>query len=270
MKVAYTINGLIGGFSGKNSTISNKDDDYIILLEYFSKLINKYITSYNDVDFFIFSWHTEIEDKFNKYLSPKKIKLKPQIDFEIPEHLKYGNIGRVLAHKSRWYGFKEVMNMVWEYEVDNSFKYDLVVNVRFDICWNKPFKFDKLDINQFHIPMHPDRSNYGWPDEAPEILDHIFVSNSDWMRHYSTLFDFIDEYTLPGECPQWNTISNHFLMVWHLRKLGLLSVDTVKKSFTTLTDNNIKIIGRCEDTEIDYDIFRYRQLSREDVLSYEQ
>ena len=74
------------------------------------------------------------------------------------------------------------------------------------------------------------------------------------------MFDFLDEYTLPGQCPQWNTISNHFLMV-ALRKLGLLSEDIVKKTFSNCPDNNPKIIGGSK--EVDYDIFRYRQLTRE-------
>ena len=114
MKIAYTMNGLIGGLSGKNSSGSTRDDQ-IIVLNYVSDLLQRYIVPYNDVDFFIFSWHTDFKDEFEKYIKPKKLKLIPQIDFEIPEHLKSGNINRVIAHKSRWYGFKEVINLVSEY-----------------------------------------------------------------------------------------------------------------------------------------------------------
>ncbi len=271
MKIAYTINGLVGGFTGKNSSGDTTKDDHILILKYISDILEKNIISHNDVDIFIFSWHTELEDEFNKYLSPTRMKLKKQIDFKIPEHLKNGNTKRVFAYKSRWYGFKEAMNLVWEHEADNQFKYDLVVSSRFDICWNNPYKFDKLDVNKFHIPMHPDRPTYGWPDMdrgpimGAEIIDHIFASNSDIMLHYSTMFDFMDQYTLPGNCPAWNTISNHFLMVWHLRELGLLSEDIVQKSFTNWHDWNPKIIGGSKDPEIDYDIFRYRKLNREDI-----
>ena len=115
--------------------------------------------------------------------------------------------------------------------------------------------------------------DYGWPN-APEILDHIFTSNSKWMKHYATMFEHLDEYTLPGQCPQWNTISNHFLMVWHLDKLGLLSDDIISKSFSCWTDWNPNI-GKLGFNsfllskgirEVDYDIFRYRHLDRETVL----
>ena len=93
-----------------------------------------------------------------------------------------------------------------------------------------------------------------------------FTSNSDWMKGYSTMFDFLGEYTLPGQCPQWNTISNHFLMVWHLEKLGLLREDIIEKSFTNWHESNPKIIGGSKD--VDYDIFRFRQLTREEIINY--
>ena len=268
MKVAYTINGLIGGFSGKNE-IRNSNRDSLIILEYISKILKKNIIENNNADLFIFSWHTEFEKYFRKFLNPKKIELVPQIDFEIPEHLKSGNIGRVISHKSRWYGYERVMKLVSEYENENNFKYDLVVNARFDICWNKPFSFQDLDSDKFHIPFHPDMISYGWPNNSPEILDHVFASNSDWMKHFSTMFNNLDWYTLPNQCPQWKTISHHFLMVWHLNKLNLLKDDIVKKSFSSWHESNPNIIGGSKEVDIDYDIFRYRQLTVDEVLNYE-
>ena len=65
MRIAYTLNGLIGGFAGKN--YQSTDEDSILILEYISKLINKYITAYNDVDFFVFSWHTNFENEFKEW-----------------------------------------------------------------------------------------------------------------------------------------------------------------------------------------------------------
>ena len=148
---------------------------------------------------------------------------------------------------------------------ENNFEYDLVVNARFDICWNRKYDLFNLNPNNFHIPIHWDRPHWGWPLQNPEISDHIFATNSNWMKHYATLYDKIDEYTLPGQCPQWNTISNHFLMVWHLRKLGLLSEDIVKKTFKVLHHSSKYIVGGSKDPNIDYDIFRFRELTREDL-----
>ena len=265
-KIAYTMNGLVGGFgSGKNSdSLELNDYNYesLLTLKYCSKFLKKYVLNNNDVDIFIFSWEINKEEEFKKYLSPKKMKLIPQVDFDIPEHLIWKNDRRVIAHYSRWYGFKEVMNLVLEHEKENGFKYDLVVNTRFDLCFNRPFYFSSLSSQQFHIPIHLNRLTWGWPKENPEILDHIFASSSDIMNKYSSLYNFLDEYTLPGQCPQWNTISNHFLMVWHLRKLNLLDTNIVKKSFSTYTRD---IIDN-QEGKTDYDIIRYRNLSSGDII----
>ena len=278
MKVAYTLNGLVGGFSDKNQSESDKSKDSIIVLEYVSDLLHNNIIEPNDVDLFIFSWHLDFKNNFDKFLSPKKIKLETQKIFDIPSHLQSNIlnpmppwlISRVSAHYSRWYGFKEVMKLVNDYETENNFQYDLVVNSRFDVCWNRPFLFNTLDNDKFHIPMHPDIPKYGWPDTSPEIIDHVFASNSKNMKNYSSMFDNLDQYTLPGQCPQWNLISSHFLMIWHLNKLNLLSEDNVVKSFNSLgsvpmVEEMGKVGGSQSNLNIDYDLFRYRKLTKEQI-----
>ena len=63
MRVAYTLNGLIGGLSGKNSSRTNEDDmPYII--DYVYCFFDKNILPYNtSVDFFIFSYLGSITAK---------------------------------------------------------------------------------------------------------------------------------------------------------------------------------------------------------------
>jgi len=274
MKIAYTINGLLGGFSGKNSDTKTgtTKEDYVLILRYISNILKKNIAEHNDVDFFIFSWHTDLKDEFLEYLpsTTRVISLLPQLEFPIPLHLRHGDIGRVIAHKSRWYGFKQVMSLVDDYEVENNFEYDLVVNARFDLCWTRPYDFSKLDNNRFHIPAHKNKRHidWGWPNPAPEhpeIVDHVFASNSNWMKGFSSMFDHLDIYTLPGQCPTWNTISHHFLMVWHLRQLGILSEEWVIKSFGVLHEECEEIIGGTDIPNVDYDIFRYLQFGADDI-----
>ena len=54
-------------------------------------------------------------------------------------------------------------------------------------------------------------------------------------------------------------------MVWHLRELGLL--DQTVKSFANWDQNNPKLDGGSEDDlEIDYDLFRYRKFTKEEVI----
>ena len=266
MRIAYTMNGLIGRFGGKHYHQNDTDEsayknESSLVLRYVQKYLKKYVLDNNDIDVFIFSWETDKEEEFKQYLNPKKMKLVPQIDFEIPNHLKGNNDKRVLAHYSRWYGFREVMKLKQQFETENNFKYDLVVNARFDLCFNRHINFNNFDNNNFHIPINLRETHYGWPDAGPEILDHIFASSSETMDSYSNLFEKLDEYTLPGECPQWNTISNHFLMVWHLEKLNLLSTENVLKTFSTFETTEPDL----EEGNCDYDILRYRNLTKNDV-----
>ena len=80
-----------------------------------------------------------------------------------------------------------------QYEEENNFKYDLVVNARFDLCFNRPFDFGNLPTNKFHIPIEKDKPEYGWPVGRPEIIDYIFASSSENMDKFSSLFDKLDE-----------------------------------------------------------------------------
>ena len=50
-------------------------------------------------------------------------------------------------------------------------------------------------------------------------------------------------------------------MVWHLWKLNLLSLDIVKKSFSTYTSKK----ADNQEGKTNYDIMRYRKLSIGDV-----
>ena len=52
-------------------------------------------------------------------------------------------------------------------------------------------------------------------------------------------------------------------MVWHLDKLGLLTTDIVKKSFSTYTGDMVDN----QEGKTDYDIIRYRNLSVSDIES---
>ena len=47
------------------------------------------------------------------------------------------------------------------------------------------------------------------------------------------------------------------------------NMNIIKKSFTNWHEKNPNIIGGSKESNIDYDIFRHRQLSREEVMNYE-
>ena len=240
MKIAYTINGIIGGLAGKNYAQENPE---LVseLAEFSYKSIDKNILKNNDVDIFLFSWHLDEKDSLKKIYKPKKSLFMKQINFDVPIHLTGGEHwvpGRVQAHYSRWYGFKEVMKLRREYEQENNIKYDLVINARFDMYWNKPIDFSQLNVNDVHLARELENSAttptnpFGLaPNNWDHMIDHVIVMNPSDMDRFETMFDKLDEYTAPGQCPQWGKISSHFLFPWHLKKLGLLNKDKIKFPF---------------------------------------
>ena len=87
------------------------------------------------------------------------MKLIPQIDFDIPEHLKGRNDKRVIAHYSRWYGFKEVMK--------------LIENKVFHPFIDKVYKFS--DIKKAHKTIE-DRNQFGKVVLIPwESIKNIYL-----------------------------------------------------------------------------------------------
>ena len=79
------------------------------------------------------------------------------------------------------------------------------------------------------------------------------------MNKFSEMYNNLNEYTSPGQCPQWKSISSHFLSVWHLNKLGWLNDDTISFSFLTeLHSDN-------QSDETDYTTMRFRDITIEKI-----
>jgi len=278
MKIAYTINGLVGGLSGKS--YEDRDKDFTAeIAKYAYKSLSKYILKNNNVDIFLFSWHNKDKDILNEIYKPAKSLHVPQAIFtDLPEHLtqKEWAYERIQAHVSKWYGFKEVMRLRQEYEQENNIKYDLVVNARFDHCWNKDIDFSNFDVDKIHLSDFIDRT-YGWPTNinSGELLGDIFIMKPHYIDQMAIMFDHINEYTSPGECPQWKFISHHFLIPWHLRKLGLLSEDLIRFSLKTRFPSRFcmeyPLIENQDLAEVSHMILRYKMeienLNKEDIVT---
>jgi hypothetical protein len=274
MKVAYTINGLIGGLSGKSW--SRKDEDFLpTLTKYLYKSLDDKILKNNDVDIFLFSWHLNDKDLCEEIYKPKKSLFVDQIKFDLPDHFS-SSTDRIQAHYSRWYGLQEVMKLRKEYEKEKNIEYDLVVNARFDHYWNKDINFSDLDIEKVHLSKFLDRA-YGWSTGVcnSELLGDLFIMNPENMDEFAGMFNCLNDYTKPGECPAWKSISHHMLTVWHLRKLGLLKDDIIEFPLKTCFPPGIgagQPLGVHPDRkEADYTLLRYKvemeNLTREDIIN---
>ena len=236
MRIAYCLHGCIGGLTGKNGEKTYGADTVLkIAKEQLFKTIDT-----SNIDFFIHSWDTELESEINSLYNPKKIIVEPQIVFPIPDHLP--NNTRVQSHYSRWYSAKQSLTLKNLYENENNFKYDLVILTRFDLYWLRAYDFSKLNVNNINIEQCLHKGNVFGYQGAKEIGDRLICSNSDNMNVFLDLYDKIDEYTTPGQCWQWNHISSHFMLPWHLHKYNLRNTIQFPYWFWDLNDMSVNKI----------------------------
>ena len=62
------------------------------------------------------------------------------------------------------------------------------------------------------------------------------------------------------QCPQWNSISHHFLTPWHLNSLGYLDKDTIEFPFGVVHDEE-----HTKDNAGQYSILRFRNLTLDKI-----
>lgn len=251
MKIAYTINGLIGGLSGKNCQLRDQDIAPAII-NYTSTTVTDFIKKCNDVDFYIFSWQPELKEHFDNVYRPKHSIYTNQINFNIPQYLIDDD--RTQSHYSRWYGVKQLSQMI----NDSNTHYDLIINCRMDTCWNREIHFNKFNIDKIHVAYHPSHSEFlPLNKQARDMCDHVFISNAENFHLLATLFDNLNEYVHPSrhKC-SYSHISNHLLIPQHLRASNL--VDKLEASILNDLESG-KGTG-------DYDIFRYRKLTKNQLI----
>ena len=267
MKIALCLFGVVGGHKGKAHSGSSLD----VLSKGF-ECYEKNILSKYDVDVFIHSWTTEMKSEILEKYEPKNYKFENQKIFKIPSYVK-GTKGtsrkekkkRKQNHYSRWFSTFESVNLKHQYEEENIIKYDFVLTSRFDVAWQTPIHFEKLDSKLFyasHWPRWFDESGkkvhgkdwfgllekngnklknqytkklVGYPYNNEGLLDLWFLSGSELMDEFSKLYFNLDEYNKLKNCPrdEYGSISNHRLSLYHLEALGL--------------KNNIKLIFDLHD-----------------------
>ena len=225
-KIALCFHGIHGGEStGKNyhSTDFEKGENNssIRVLETSHKYLYENIIKHNDVDIFFHTWDVNLKDKMVELYKPKKYLVENQRKFSIPDYVGTHSMGggydekRGQAHYSRWYSFKKSNELKEEYEKNNKFKYDLVMQSRLDLCWTEKVDFQKeFDSNYFYTstPIHSGKV---------ELPDRWFVSDSYKMDKFSKLYDLINDFCNPKSkisVPQYAGISSHFMVCNYLTK----------------------------------------------------
>ncbi len=272
MKVAVCLIGMIGGKSGKYGLNQSSD-----VLELGHRQYKKHIFDNNDVDVFCHSSSVDFKDEIIEAYKPKRYLFIPEPQFQIP-HYVTGTKERKRAHYHMWFSYQTVSLLRKDYERETGQKYDFVYTGRYDVAWQTDINFSELDKDKFYAGYwnriyHNNQAvaNYKWhslekdlavdgkltkkqiekgytidlvgyPYNDEGLIDRWFIANPHNMDIFSTLFNYLNEYTLPNK--KWNkdnsivdsagTISNHRLAPAHLERLGLL--DKLELKFYTHDD----------------------------------
>ncbi len=160
MRIAFCLSGLSYSNNDKHiDTKTKKGDivDYTIGYEYFKKNI---FDINDNIDVFIHSWNNVKQDEILNLYNPKKyIYEEPMMFFNKNKNKKKKDCNnnelnsidiRKHYHYSRWYSCNKVIKLKQEYEKEHNFKYDFVMNTRFDIAFLTELKFNNFDNKYFY------------------------------------------------------------------------------------------------------------------------
>ncbi|MBI2102543.1 hypothetical protein HYT55_01790 [Candidatus Woesearchaeota archaeon] len=226
-RIALCLFGLVGGIKSKNneSILGSQE-----VLELGFKHYDEHFFKKNpNIDVFVHTWSTELEKPILELYHPKSALFEKQKQFKTSE-LMEGTEQRKIVHYSMTYSIKNVIELKAKYERENNIKYDFVFLSRFDVAWNEDFIFRQFDPQYFYaakwysrlhkfFPLH---IPIGYPYTSIGIADLWFFSNSDNMNLFSTLYDHLEEYAKPGQCPPTKFgVSFHNLTSYHLSQKGL-------------------------------------------------
>lgn len=247
MKIAFCLHGLASGknfkFGGLPVTFNNEAD-----------LFHKYLIDNNDVDSFYHTWKSEDDDQsqqvFECYL-PKKYKVEAVKTFKPPtlrEYLKYFSrrlrgrkkleLQRVNNIYSRWYSFRQAIELVREYEKETGTKYDYIFITRFDMSLFRNIEFESMKPTNFYCgdwyhffdkegrkihehflfenPNKVSKSVDGYPKNNNGISDFWFCASPEMMEEFSKIY-----YEL-GDLIKHAGKSNHCIAQEKLKRMDML------------------------------------------------
>lgn len=242
-KIAVCFNGLVGSTKGKShQLVGNFNKCFNIS----SALYKKHILDKNDVDVFVHSWSTGMQDHILGAYEPKKYLIEEQKVFSVPKWVP-GVKARKQTHYSLWHSRAQSVALKTQYEKENNFKYDYVMMARFDLAWQTDLIFADYDPEYFWTGMWPKaiksgrmlkdieywrnrdkgikmkRKWWGYPHNDHGLIGTWFFSNSDNMNKFATLHEHLDEYSKVGNCPMDTSgnISAHRQSLYHIEQIGL-------------------------------------------------
>lgn len=220
MKIALCISGYF----------TNKNKDNLLQSNYiYDNIINHIKNDGKSLDIFIHSFDKISEENIkNKYPNTKKTIIEDQINFInklsdknkefhnllISSKYKNGTSYDLQGTLSMIYSRCASIKMATEFSSNNNFEYDVIIRVRFDIGIRlkhphngfKPDNFifepSKYDYKYFY-------SSY-WNQLNAGYVDHWEFSNSENMKIFSYIFDFVINNMFILNCDYLNILQNNW------------------------------------------------------------
>lgn len=152
--------------------------------------IKKNVIGLNDVDIFIHTWSSDMDDKIIDLCNPISIKIEPDKNF-----INYKNIDIEKLYSDdlynnvlpQIYSINEVRKLKIDYENKFNFKYDYVVKMRMDILLNKPFDYNMFNPEFYYF------CKCHW-DGFFILDDNISIQNSKNFDDLYNMWDYKNLY----------------------------------------------------------------------------
>jgi len=249
MKIALCLYGVVGSAKGKAHMGASSD-----ILSFGHKKYHENVITGNRVDVFIHSWSKEKEKQIIDLYRPVSHSIEKQEQFSIPSYIR-GNSSREPMRVdyvfSRWRSTQKVLDLKISYEKENNFEYDLCLLSRFDIAFESRLIFEDIDKNKinfsnwygveydqvkdifrdgrgiyYNLSKRIDTSNLkkngrGYPHDAEGLLDYWIISDKK-IDIFANLFNNLPDYFRPGACPGSPYVSNHKVLLYHIKQNNYL------------------------------------------------
>ena len=193
MKVAVCLHGLARGSAVK------ADGAYAEKFKYLKDKVESY-----DVDYFIHTWDTDLEEELTNIFSPKKSIYEPQVNFDAemaqlrePERYHSNNNGDLFKTLSFTYSRMKSVELKSQHEKELGFKYDCVLIARFDVGHHNDGR-NKTSKLQFDPGQKMNKIHQAyWDQTNAGVTDHWFYGSSPLMDKVADIYNHIIDYLQP-------------------------------------------------------------------------
>jgi hypothetical protein len=161
----------------------------------------KNLLDHYDVDIFVHSWNSHLNDDIVGLYDPtlrtfEDYKFSPEYD-KIYEQNCIHETSLPRYSLSQFYSILQSRNLKNQYEDQNNLKYDWVIRGRFDYALNISFDFNNLDNTLIYVP----KRKYIKADNTHEycFCDLFAFGSSENMNKYMSVYEHIEKYSkIPG------------------------------------------------------------------------